>query len=137
MMLLRKRDSEKAPRVEKWRSERGKTVAYDDAGDPGVEQEDGADEEGAGQGDGDRQQEPVSEADVLLPEQEGVSVRVAGHALAAELLADGPHNFDDLHKVAGLAKVVQVERELSELQGFRSRNCRRKTRRCLRKCIVR
>lgn len=97
-------------------------VAYDDGSDPGVEEENGTDEEGAGQRYSDRQQEPVSEADVLLPEQEGVSIWVAEHALVAKLLADGPHTFNGLHKVTGLAKVVQVEGELSELQGFRSWN---------------
>lgn len=98
-------------------------AAYNDASNPGVEQEDGTDQEGAGQRHGDGQQEPMPEADVLLPEQEGVPVRVAQHALAAELLADGPHTFNDLHKVTGLAKVVQVEGELSELQGLSSWNC--------------
>lgn len=68
----------------------------------------------------------MSEADVLLPEQEGVSVRVVEHAFAAKLLADGPHTFDGLHKVAGVAKVVQVEGKLSKLQGFSSWNCEQK-----------
>lgn len=103
-------------------------MAYNDASNPGVEQENGTDEEGAGQRHGDGQQEPVPEADVLLPEEEGVSVRVAEHALAAKLLADGPHTFNDLHKVTGLAKVVQVEGELSKLQGFSRGNCERKCR---------
>lgn len=101
-------------------------MAYNDASNPGVEEENGADEKGAGQRDGDGEQEPVSEADVLLPEEEGVSVRVVEHALAAELLADGPHAFDGLHKVAGVAKVVQVEGKLSKLQGFSSWNCEQK-----------
>lgn len=122
--MLRKRNLEKATRVK--REGKGKTMAYNDASNPGVEEENGADEEGAGQRDGDGQQEPVSEADVLLPEQEGVSVRVAEHALAAKLLADGPHTLDGLHKVTGVAKVIQVEGELSELQGFRSWNCKQK-----------
>lgn len=112
MMMLRK---EKRKKV--------KMGAYNDAGNPGVEEEDGTDEEGAGQRHGDGQQEPVPEADVLLPEQEGVPVRVAQHAPAAKLLADGPHTFNDLHEVAGLAKVVQVEGELGELQGFGRWNC--------------
>lgn len=93
-------------------------MAYNDAGGPGVEQEDGADQEGAGQHHADGQQEPVAEADVLLPEQEGVSVGVVEHALAAELVTDGPHALDGLHEVAGLAKAVQVEGELGELQRF-------------------
>lgn len=57
----------------------------------------------------------MSQADVLLPEEEGVSVGVVEHALAAELIADGPHTLNGLHKVAGLAKAVQVEGELGEL----------------------
>lgn len=101
-------------------------MAYNDASNPGVEQENGTNEEGAGQRDGDRQQEPVPEADVLLPEEEGVSVRVAEHALAVKLLTDGPHTFDGLHKVTGVTKVVQVEGELSKLQGFGSWNCKQK-----------
>lgn len=99
-------------------------MAYNDASNPGVEKENGTDEEGAGQRDGDRQQEPVPEVDVLLPEEEGVSVWVAEHTLAAKLLTDGPHTFDGLHKVTGVAKVVQVEGELGELQGFSSWNCK-------------
>lgn len=93
-------------------------LAYNDAGGPGVEQENRTDQEGAGQHHADRQQEPVSEANVLLPEQEGVSVRVVEHTLAAKLFADGPHALDGLHKVAGLAKAVQVEGELGKLQGL-------------------
>lgn len=100
-------------------------VAYNDAGGPGVEQQDRADQEGAGQHHADRQQEPVSEADVLLPEQEGVSVRVVEHALAAELVADGPHALDGFHKVAGLPEAVQVEGELGKLQRLCSWDCRR------------
>lgn len=100
-------------------------LTYNDASSPGVEQEDGTDQEGAGQHHADRQQEPVSEANVLLPEQEGVSVRVVEHTLAAKLITDCPHTLDGLHKVAGLAKAVQVEGELGELQGFCSWNCKR------------
>lgn len=60
----------------------------------------------------------MSEANILLPEQEGVSIRVVVHALAAKLITDGPHTLDGLHKVAGLAKAVQVEGELGKLQGL-------------------
>ena len=67
----------------------------------------------------------MSEADVLLPEQEGVSVRVVEHALAAELVADGPHTLDGFHKVAGLAEAVQVEGELGKLQRLCSWDCTR------------
>lgn len=97
-------------------------LAYNDAGGPGVEQEDGADQEGAGQYHTDGQQEPVSEADVLLPEQEGVSVGVVEHALAAKLITDGPHALDGLHEVASLPKAVQVEGELGKLQRLSSRD---------------
>lgn len=93
-------------------------LAYNDAGSPGVEQEDRTDQEGAGQNHTDRQQEPMSEANVLLPEQEGVSIRVVEHTLAAELIADGPHTLDGLHKVTSLAKAIQVEGELGKLEGL-------------------
>lgn len=98
-------------------------VAYNDASSPGVEQENCTDQEGAGQHNANRQQEPVSEANVLLPEQERVSIWVVEHALAAKLIADGPHTFDSLHKVTGLAKAIQVERELGKLQGLCSWDC--------------
>lgn len=96
---------------------------HNDAGRPGVEEEHGAHQEGAGQHHADGQQEPVPQADVLLPEEEGVSVGVVEHALAAELLADGPHALDGLHEVAGLAEAVQVEGELGELQRLGGRDC--------------
>jgi len=99
-------------------------LAYNDAGSPGVEQEDRTDQEGAGQHHADRQQEPVSESNVLLPEQEGVSVRVVQHAFAAKLVANGPHALDGFHKVAGLAKAVQVEGELGKLQRLCSWDCK-------------
>ncbi|TNN34445.1 hypothetical protein EYF80_055392 [Liparis tanakae] len=83
------------------------TLAYNDAGGPGVEQEDGADQEGAGQHHADGQQEPVAQPDVLLPEQEGVSVGVVQHAFAAKLVANGANALDGFHEVAGLAEAVQ------------------------------
>lgn len=46
--MLWKRNLEKATQVKK-----GKMMAYNDASNPGVEQENGADEKGAGQRDGD------------------------------------------------------------------------------------
>lgn len=102
-------------------------LAYNDAGGPGVEQENCTDQEATGQHHADGQQEPVSQSDVLLPEQERVSVRVVEHTLAAKLVADGPHALDGLHKVAGLAKAVQVEGELSKLQGLCSWDCKERT----------
>ena len=68
----------------------------------------------------------MPQADVLLPEQEGVSVGVVQHALAGELVADGPHALDGLHEVAGLPQAVQVEGELGELQRFGGRDWERK-----------
>lgn len=61
----------------------------------------------------------MTEADVLFPEQEGVTVRVVEHALAAELITNGTHALDGLHKVTSLPKAIQVEGKLSKLQGFR------------------
>lgn len=98
-------------------------MAYNDTSSPGVEQENRTDQEGAGQHDADRQQEPVSEANVLLPEQERISIWVVEHTLAAKLIADGPHTFNGLHKITCLAKAVQVEGELGKLQGLCSWDC--------------
>ena len=108
------------------KSYRGNSLlSYNDAGGPGVEQENGTDQEGAGQHHADRQQEPVSEANVLLPEQERVSIRVVEHTLAAKLFTDGPHTLDGLHEVTSLAEAVQVEGELGKLQGPCSWDCKR------------
>lgn len=51
---------------------------HDDASGPRVEEEEGADEKGAGEHDADGQQQPVAQADVLLPEEERVAVGVGG-----------------------------------------------------------
>lgn len=105
-------------------------LTYNDASSPGVEQQNGTNQEGAGQDHTDRQQKPVSETDVLLPEQEGVTVWVVEHTLPTKLVADGPHTLDGLHKVAGLPKAIQVEGELSKLQRFCSWDCNRKRKDC-------
>ena len=90
---------------------------HDDAGRPGVEQQQGADKEGAGQQDADGQQEPVAQANVLLPEEEGVAAGVAQHPVAlGGLPADGPHALNRLHKVGCATQPAQVEGELGELQ---------------------
>lgn len=83
-----------------------RSLTYNDAGGPGVDQENRADQEGAGQYHTDWQQKPVSQADVLFPEQERVSVRVVQQTLAAKFVADGPHTFNCLHKVTGLAEAI-------------------------------
>ena len=66
-----------------------RAVTHDNARRPRVEEEEGADEECAGQHHADGEQEPVAEAHVLLPEQEGVAVGVGGQPLAAVVAADG------------------------------------------------
>lgn len=101
-------------------------LTYDDASSPGVEQQNRTNQEGAGQDHTDRQQKPVSETDVLLPEQEGVSVWVVEHTLTTELVADSTHTLNGLHKIAGLPKAIQVEGELSKLQRFCSWDCKQK-----------
>lgn len=47
-----------------------------DAGSPRVEQEEGADQKGAGEHDTDGQQKPVAQTNILFPEQERVAVGV-------------------------------------------------------------
>lgn len=108
----------------RWKIFKTERWTHNDAGGPRVEQEQSANQEGACQHHADGQEEPMSEADVLLPEQERVSVGVVEQALAAELVADGPHALDGFHEVAGLPQPVQVVRELSELQGLCGRNCK-------------
>lgn len=67
----------------------------------------------------------MSQADVLLPEQEGVTVGVVENTFTGELLADGAHALDALDEVGRLPQAVQVERELSKLQGLCGRDCDR------------
>lgn len=65
----------------------------------------------------------MSQADVLLPEQEGVPVGVVEHAFTGELLADGAHTLNTLDEVGCLPQAVQVEGELGKLQGLCGRDC--------------
>jgi hypothetical protein len=67
----------------------------------------------------------VSQADVLLPEQEWVTIGVVENTFTGEFLADGPHALDALDEVGRLPQAVQIERELSKLQGLRGRDCDR------------
>lgn len=105
-------------------------LTYNDASCPGAEQENCANQEGACQDHTDGQQKPVSETNVLLPEQEGVPVRVVEHTLVAKLVTDGTHALDGLHKVAGLPKAIQVERKLSKLQRLCSWDCNTRRNNC-------
>lgn len=68
----------------------------------------------------------MSKANVLLPEQEGVTVWVVEHTLAAKLVTDGPHALNCFHKVAGLSETIQVKWELGKLQWLSCWNCNRK-----------
>lgn len=72
---------------------------YNDASGPGIEQEDGAHQEGTCQDDAYRQEEPMPEPDVLLPEEERVPAGVAVHSLLRELIAHRSHALDRLDKV--------------------------------------
>lgn len=100
---------------------------YNDTCGPWIEQQDGAHQEGAGQDYADGQQEPVAQADVLLPEEERVAIRIVPDALAHELLTDRAHAFDSLNEIRGLPEAVQVEGKLSKLQGFSSRDWKERT----------
>lgn len=91
---------------------------------PGVKQEDGTDQEGAGQNNAYRQEKPVAQANVLLPEQEWVPVWVAGQALTAVVAADGTDTLDGLHELWRLAESVEVEGKLCIFDGLGCRNCR-------------
>lgn len=67
----------------------------------------------------------MAQAYILLPEEEGVAVGVAGQALMAVVAADGPDTLDGLHKLWRLAKPVEVEGKLCIFDGLSGRNCRR------------
>lgn len=96
---------------------------HDDSSRPGVEQEEGADEEGAGEHHADGQQQPVTQTNVLLPEEEGVAVGVGREALPAVVAADGPNALDGLHKLRRLPEPVEVEGELCVFNGLSSWDC--------------
>lgn len=68
----------------------------------------------------------MTQAYVLLPEEEGVAVGVAGQALTAVVAADGTDTLDGLHELWRLTKPVEVEGKLCIFDGLSSRNCRRK-----------
>lgn len=95
---------------------------HDDAGRPRVKQEEGADEERAGEHHADGQQQPVSQTNILFPEEERVAVGVGREPLPAVVAADGPHALDGLHKLRRLPEPVEVEGELCVFNGLSSRD---------------
>lgn len=60
----------------------------------------------------------MAEPDVLLPEEEGVAVGVAGEAQACVVVADGSDFFNRFHEVGGVTQAIEVERELSIFNGL-------------------
>lgn len=66
----------------------------------------------------------MTQAYILLPEQERVAVRVAGQALASVVAADGTDALDGLHELWRLAEPVEVEGKLCIFDGLGRRNCR-------------
>lgn len=72
---------------------------YNNACCPGVKQQDGTHQEGTGQHHADRQQEPVAQANVLLPEKERVSIGVVWYALAHKFFTNGANTLNGLNEV--------------------------------------
>ena len=75
------------------------TKTHYEASCPGIEQQQGADEKSADQQDADSQQEAAPQAQVLLPEEEGVTIGVAGEPQACVVAADGSDFFYRFHEV--------------------------------------
>ena len=69
----------------------------------------------------------MAEADVLLPEEEGVAVGIAGEPQARVVIADGSDFFNGFNEVRGVTQAVEVERELSIFNGLCCRDCTEKT----------
>lgn len=95
---------------------------YNNARSPWIEQEHGTHEKGAGEHHANEEQQPVAQADILLPEKEWVAVWVAGHTQATVVVADGAHTLNGLHKLGCLAQPVEVEGKLCVFNGLCSRN---------------
>lgn len=64
----------------------------------------------------------MAQADILLPEEKRVAIRVAGQTQATEVATDGTHTLNGLHKLGCLAQPVEVERKLCVFNGLRGRN---------------
>lgn len=69
----------------------------------------------------------MAEADVLLPEEEGVAVGVAGEPQARVVTADGSDFLNGFNEVRGVTQAVEVERELSVFDGLCCGDCTEKT----------
>ena len=69
----------------------------------------------------------MAEANVLLPDEEGVAVGVAGEPQARVVIADGSDFFDGFNEVRGVTQAVEVERELSIFDGLCRGDCTGKT----------
>lgn len=78
-----------------------------EASRPGVEQQQGADEESAHQQDADGQQEAAPQAQILLPEEEGGAAGVRTHPSPACLSARCPGPLDGFHEVCSLLEATQ------------------------------
>ena len=74
---------------------------------PGVEQQQGTDEESAHQQDADCQQEAAPQAQVLLPEEEGGAAGVGAHPGPACLGTRCPGPLNGLHEVCSLLEAAQ------------------------------
>ncbi len=79
---------------------------YNDACGPGVEQEDGAHQEGAGKDNTDGQQEPVAQTNVLFPEQKGVAIGIVLDSLTHKFLANCAHTLNGFNEVRGLSEAI-------------------------------
>lgn len=60
----------------------------------------------------------MAEANVLLPEEEGVAVGVAGQPQAGVVVADASDLFNSFHEVRCVPQAIEVERELSVFDGL-------------------
>lgn len=101
-------------------------TTYNNAGGPWIEQEDSTYEKSAGEYHANKEQQPVAQADILLPEEEWIAVRVAGHTQATVVVADVAHTLNGLHKLGCLTQPVEVEGKLCVFNGLCSRNWRMK-----------
>lgn len=64
----------------------------------------------------------MTQADVLLPEQERVTIGVAENTLLGKLLTYCSDGLDSFNEIGGLLQASQVERELGKLDQLGSGN---------------
>lgn len=60
----------------------------------------------------------MAQTDILLPEEEGVAVGVAGEPQARVVVADGPNFFNCFHEVRSVMQAIEVERKLGIFDGL-------------------